>query len=89
MFFVRVHVSLYLCVMCHFSLKQAQDWDALAGHVNAVSAALVYVRFPGNPTSPSPLKLALQMSSVLLHFSGFLFTAHITNSILYYLISGP
>lgn len=37
----------------------------MAGHVNAVSAALVYVHIPGSSASPSPLKLALQMSPVL------------------------
>lgn len=37
----------------------------MAGHVNAVSAALVYVHLPGSSASPSPLKIALQMSPVL------------------------
>lgn len=37
----------------------------MAGHVNAVSAALVYVHLPGSSTSPSPRKIALQTSHVL------------------------
>lgn len=37
----------------------------MAGHVNVVSDALVYVHLPGSSASPSPLKIALQMSPVL------------------------
>ncbi len=49
----------------------------MAGHVNAVSAALVYDHIPGSSASPSPLKIALQMSPLLRCFPEQLQTAFI------------